>query len=79
MKLTTLILLLAPCSAQWNWGTASDSGLIELDMQISHKPKGYHNNLGAHLMNLRSAGQDPLTKQYIEKNLYDYFNIQIFS
>jgi len=32
-----------------------------------------------HLMNLRAADEDQQAMEYIEKNLYDYFDIQIFS
>jgi hypothetical protein len=37
------------------------------------------NDLGMHLMNLRMEESPQESKDYIEKNLYDYFNIQIFS
>jgi hypothetical protein len=77
MNLTTFLALLLPANAFFD--IASESGLIEMDMHITQAPKKHLSELGMHLMNLRKAESPPETHDYIEKNLYDYFNIQIFS
>ena len=77
MNLTTFLALLLPANAFWD--QASESGLIEMDMHITHAPKKHLSSLGTHLLNLRMADSPPETHDYIEKNLYDYFNIQIYS
>lgn len=73
MKFSTFLALVLPANAFWS---SNDSdGLIEMDMQITHTPKKHLNDLGMHLMNLRMADAPPEEHDYIEKNLYDYFNI----
>jgi len=46
-----------------------------MDVQIKRSPKKQLNHLGQHLLNLRAADQDAQTQEYIEKNLFDYFDI----
>jgi len=50
---------------------------MELDINISHRPSEHTTGLGNHLTQLSTAaGAHPA---YIEKRLYDFFNIQIYS
>jgi len=71
----------SPLTSLFQYSNTND-GLIEMDAQISHAPRTQHmGGLGMHLMNLASdpMGQAFGQEEYIEKNLMDFFNIQIFS
>ena len=55
-------------------------GMIDMEIGISHKKKTHHNELAMNLMNLASAGgADQEELGYINKNLYTFFDIQLYS
>ena len=73
---------------------ADSVGLIELDMHIKKQPREHLNNVGMHLLNLHAQSAPsslqsdvmPWTMEryqqeqdYIEKNLHDFFDIQLYS
>ena len=51
--------------------------LLELDLQVKKVQKEYLNNIGMTLMNLAEENGDDSAS--IEKNLYDFFDIQLYS
>ena len=70
-KVLTLLAFLTPSRAYMN-----KDGVIEMDVHVSNKPsKKYASGLGTHLMSLDSAKHP----DYIEKDLLDFFDIQIYS
>ena len=71
IKALTLLAFLNPAKAFTN-----SNGIIEMDVKVSNKPsKKYTPGLGSHLMSLDSAKHP----DYIEKELLDFFDIQIYS
>ena len=65
-------LLLLASSAQAL--PAAKNGIIEMDVEVSsRKSKGYTPGLGQELMNLNAGSS------YIEKDVLDFFDIQIYS
>jgi len=73
-KLITIAALIAPA---FTFGfQANDQGIIELDVQVTQRPKKHLTGVAHHLMQLNAATHQD---EYIDKQLYDYNNIQIYS
>ena len=53
-----------------------ERGVIDMDINITERPHQHHSGLANHLMNLSAADG---TQDYIEKNLDNFFNIQIYA
>jgi predicted RNA-binding protein with PIN domain len=75
-KVITIAALIAPAFT-FGW-TANEEGIIELDAHISSRPTQHKVDNAHHLMNLYDAGNNDQS-DYIDKQLYDYNNIQIYS
>ena len=75
IKSLAILALFAPARAFIpDFASQAKNGIIEMDMHVSsNPPKGYLPGLGHHLMNLNAD------KEYIEEDLDDFFDIQIFS
>ena len=54
------------------------NGIIEIDGSIHSRTAPHVGGLGSHLMNLATTDGSS-DSGYIDKNLYDFFNIQIYS
>lgn len=65
------------------WSSGADDaadGLIELDMNISQQPKKHLNDAGMRLLNLAAVnGASPEELAYIEKDLYTFYDIQLYA
>ena len=78
LKVLTLLALFSSTNAFWK-GWSQDNGMIEMDMHITERPKQHLSGLAHHLQVLDSANASETEKDYIDKQLYDFNNIQIFS
>ena len=66
---------------------AQDSGLIEMDLDIRQNRRAYKSDAHTMLMNLHEdeyhhfgSDEDGDTRHdYIEKNLYDFYDIQLYA
>lgn len=73
--MTKTILQLALMGAASAWLPHHQRGVIDMDIDI-HEKSHSHSGLANHLMNLSQIDGD---KEYIEQNLDNFFNIQIYS
>lgn len=74
-KRITLAALVAPAFT-FSFG-ADSNGVIELNAKISARPKGHLTGVANHLMQLNEVSG--VSDEYIDKQLHDFNNIQIFS
>ena len=79
-KQFTLLALLSSTKAVFNGSEANEDGMIEMDMSITQRPKQHLSGYAHEMMVLDSqAATTDEEKDYINKQLYDYNNIQIYS
>ena len=75
---------------EWIFGRDFTKGLIELDIDIKESRRGYLSDAAQHLMELSDRslddefhhlGDDEFDDRhdYIEKNLYDFYDIQLYA
>ena len=75
---------------EWVFGRDYTRGLIELDVDVKESRRGYLSEYAQHLMELSDAslddeyhhaGDDDNDERhdYIEKNLYDFYDIQLYA
>ena len=76
MTNTKTLLTLGLISAAKAFLAGGERGVIDMDVHVTERPHRHHSGLASHLMNLSQVDG---SKDYIEKNLDNFFNIQIYA
>jgi hypothetical protein len=56
--------------------SVASATVIDMDVHITERPHEHHSGLASHLMNMSAMDG---SGDYIEKNLDNFFNIQIYA